>query len=310
VHRAFTSAVGAGDTTTPGWAAESASLRGITSEFIENVTRLTVLGQLDYVRVPFLTRTLVETGAFAADWVAQGQPIPMSRATLAAPTMLQMKKVGVLVPFTGELFESWSAATQANLLDSITRAVVFAMNYALLDPSYGETLTRPASVTNGIAPTQSTGSTAAQVTADLKALLAAFSDFSRVLIAMSPSSALHLSQLLTTGGVNAFPAMSVTGGSIWGVPVAVTHAAAQLGSPGSNLVVAIDGRRILVADDGVITAEGSTQAALQFSDTPSGGPTSAVSLYQTNTRALRLIRYLNYERASAGAVAWFPTTGY
>jgi hypothetical protein len=104
--------------------------------------------------------------------------------------------------------------------------------------------------------------------------------------------------------------MRLNGGSIWGVPVAVTHAAAQVGSPGSNFIVAIDGGRILLADDGVIVADASKASAMQFSDTPSGGPTSVVSLFQTSTRVLRLMRYLNYERASSGAVAWFPTTGY
>jgi hypothetical protein len=195
-------------------------------------------------------------------------------------------------------------------LDSITRAVLFAMDASLLDPSYGETVERPASLTNGISPSQSTGATDAQIRADLKVLLSGFSDFSRVVIAMSPASALHLSQLLTAGNAFAFPDVKVNGGSIWGVPVVTTTAAALVASPASNFIVAIDGARVLVVDDGLVTAEASTAASLQFSDTPSAGPTSLVSLFQTGTRALRLMRYLNYQRASAAAVRWFPTTGY
>jgi HK97 family phage major capsid protein len=309
IERVLMSAVAAGDTTSAGWASELAPYRGLSAGFVENITRLSVLGKIPYVRVPPLTRTLVITSPFSAAWVQAGQPIPFSKAALSQTAIFQEKKVGVIVPFDEELFRVWSAAVEANFRESVTKAVNY-MDFALLDPAFGETSQMPASLTNGIAPTQSTGGTDAQIRADLKALLSGFSDFSRVVIVMSPASALHLSQLLTAGNALAFPQMGANGGSIWNIPVVTTTAAAQVGSPGSNFIVAIDGARVLVVDDGIITAEASTAASLQFSDTPSGGPTNTVSLYQTSTRALRLLRYLNYQRASSGAVRWFPTTAY
>jgi HK97 family phage major capsid protein len=227
--------------------------------------------------------------------------------------MLQMKKVSALVGFTDEIFETWSTATEGNIRASVERAVRYAMDFSLLDPSITETPDRPASLTNGIAPTQSTGSSAAQALADFNALLGSLivtkgADASRVLIAMSPVTALYLSQVLTAAGAFAFPGVNAsTGGSILGFPVALAHAAAQVGSPSSNFITGIDCSKILVADDGLIVADASTATSLQFSDAPSAGPASLVSLFQSHTRALRLQRYLNYQRATANAVAWFPT---
>jgi capsid protein len=311
VERVLMAAVAAGDTTSAAWASELSAYAGLTRDWVFNVTQQTILGKLNYTRVPVDKKVIVETGAFSAGWVAAGAPIPMSKAALSTPAMLQPKKVGAIVPFTDEAFESWSPAVEANVQASISRAVRYAMDFSLLDPSVTETAARPASLTNGIAPTQSTGPSAAQALADFNAMLGSLlvskgADPSRVLIAMAPSTALFLSQLLTTGGTFAFPDLNAaTGGSVLGFPVAIAGDAAQVGSPASNFVVAIDGSKVLVADDGLITVEASTATALQFSDTPSGGPTSLVSLFQTHTRALRLVRYLNYQRASTGAVAWF-----
>ncbi len=310
VERVLRSAMEAGTTTSPAWASELSAYTSLTREWIDAVTRLSVIGKLNAIRVPFRTRTIVETGAFSAGWVAEGEPIPFSRATLGATATLPEMKIGVLVPFTDELFASWSPAVLGNMRNSIERAVLYAMDFCLLDPSITATDSRPASLTFGITPTQSTGSSDAQAAADLAAMLQALvdggSDLSRVLIVMAPSSALYLSRLLTTAGTYAFPEMNATGGSIWGIPVAVATAAAQPGSPSSNFVVAIDAGKVLVADDGLILADASTASALQFDDAPSSAPTSMVALFQTGTRALRLMRYLNYERASDSACAWFP----
>ena len=304
------SAVPGGTTTDPGWASELTPYAGLTRDWIELVTRQTLLGKIPYVRVPFLTKTAVEATPFHATWVAAGEPIPVSRAFMSATAMLQTKKVGTLVPFTEEVFQAWSPATQANVLNAITRAAIYASDFAALDPSVTETAARPASLTAGISPGPSTRSSATQVIADVKAMLQALvdggSDLSRVVIAMSPSSALHLSSLYTTNGDRAFPELQVTGGFIWGVPVAVTSAAVQIGSPATHIVAAIDGAKILVADDGLVLFDASNVTALQMDDAPSGAA-SQVSMFQTSCRVVRIIRYMNFQRASDTAVAWFAT---
>src|SRR5258706_1196417 len=117
-------AVAAGTTVDAGWASELAPYRGLTREYVDEVARLSLFGKIPFVRVPFLTKTIVETSPYSAAWVAAGGPIPMSRATLSTPAMLPSKHVGALVPFTNEAFQVWSTAVETNGLPSITRAAV------------------------------------------------------------------------------------------------------------------------------------------------------------------------------------------
>jgi len=312
VSRVFATAIPSADTSTAGWASELA-YAGLASDWVSTVSPTTLLGKLDYVRVPFMIKAIVNTGDPSAAWVQAGEPIPISKGAFTLADALYAKKVATIIPFTAELFDSWAPATLANLRDTVNRAVRLAADYALLNPDQAATDSTPASLTNGIAMGQSTGASAAQAIADIKAMLQTLidggSDLSRVIIAMAPSTALHLSQLLTTGGSYAFPSLGPRGGFIWTVPVAVSKAARLLGSPAANIVAALDGERILVADDGVAEIDVSSGTTLQLSDAPATGPQNQTSLFQTHSKALRIVLHRNYQRANATAVAWFAA-GY
>lgn len=316
LERVLMAAVAVGTTTTAGWAQELSPYAGLTQEWVKSITAKTILGQLPYLRVPFRTSTIADVSPGSAAWVAEGMPIPASKMNLTKTAALDMKKVCALVPVTDELLESWGAAVQANLEDLISRTVRYAIDRSLLDPDQGVTTARPASLTNGIAAGQSTGSTAAQALADFKAMLTGpltgTQDPSRVVIVMPPTSALFLSQLLTTGGSFAFPQLGALGGAISGVPVIVSPAAAMIGSPNSNIVAAVDASRVIVADEGLMLVDVASAAAIELKDDPTntgvGGTvaTSMVSMFQTHTKLLRISLYKNFIRANASAVSWFP----
>ncbi|MGE0875666.1 MAG: phage major capsid protein [Burkholderiales bacterium] len=310
LEQVLLSAIATGTTTSAGWAQELAPYGALTATWCKSVTAKTVLGQLDFLRAPFLTKTICDVTPGAASWVAEGQPIPMSSLSLTATDALEPKRVSALVPVTEELLQSWTPAVEANLSDLVSRVVRYTIDRSLLDPDSSVTAARPASLTFGLTPTQSTGSSAAQALADIAALLDVVltdtQDTARVVIVMSPKTALHLSQLLTTGNTFAFPHLGARGGEIFGVPVIVSPAAGALGSPAANVVAAIDAARIVVADDGLMLAAASDTASLSFTDAPAGAE-SQVSLFQTGTSALRVTLFKNFVRANSTAVAWFPT---
>jgi len=67
----------------------------------------------------------------------------------------------------------------------------------------------------------------------------------------------------------------------------------------SDLVILVNASDILLADDGVVTVDASREAAIQMDDAPtnnSGTGTGAamVSMFQTNSVALRAERYINW----------------
>jgi hypothetical protein len=103
------------------------------------------------------------------------------------------------------------------------------------------------------------------------------------------------------------------------VPVRVSQYLAHNGGSGGAILALIDEAEIFLADDGSVTVDASEQASIEMSDTPAGSsnPTVAassvnlVSMWQTNSIALRAERFIWWGKRRAGAAQWidgFPTS--
>ncbi len=251
VVRATKAAISAIDTTSPGFT-NDISWRGISGEILSLVATKTVLGRLKGMRrVPFSVPVLTELSPATAQWVRQGGAKPLSTFALNSTT-LQVSKIAAMAVFSNELADEFSAATLQSIVDNVVASVSKFADEAFLDPNLaaiaGE---RPASITFGITPTASSGSSASAISADLRdalgRMISAGSDLSGVVIVVHPSSAVYLSSLLTAGGDPAFPGMGVgtsAPGLIWGIPVLVSLAAETFGSPNQRSIILIDARKI------------------------------------------------------------------
>jgi len=307
VTRVTKAAVSALGTTSAGFA-DDATWQSMSREFVSLVNERTVYGQLQNKmrRVPFNTRTLTQLAPADASWVGEAKPKPMSALTLDTVTM-PLAKVVSLVVFSEELSQTWSRAAEKNILDSIIASVARFVDSAFLNPLTAALAgTNPASVTYGLTTTPSSGSSAAQISADLRAMLdrmvATGSDLSAVVLVLHPTSALYMSGLLTSGGNLLFPNLGAVGGEIWKLPVLTSRAAGDWNSPTERMIVAIDARGILYADDGKVSIDASRQASLQFVSDPATGATALVSLWQTNHVALRVEKFVAWLRADSNAV--------
>ena len=208
----------------------------------------------------------------------------------------------------------WAPGTRENLDAVLTRAVIRGMDAAALDPdSAAVTDERPASLLNGVAPIAQLGSTVStvlgQVQDMLEALVDGGSDLDSAVFGMHPYEAIRLSSLVTTEGVRAFPELTAVGGSILGIPAVVSIGCVRSGSPSERIFCVVDGAQILVADDNGVEVSASNVASLQMDSTTTqdardGTGTATVSLFQTNTTAVRIGRTINWERAQDAAVAW------
>lgn len=83
---------------------------------------------------------------------------------------------------------------------------------------------------------------------------------------MHPSTCLTLSMLQGSNANAVFPQLAATGGAIVGIPVFVTASAQRSGSPPEKLVVAVDGAKVVYADDGGGNVAASNVATLQADD--------------------------------------------
>jgi HK97 family phage major capsid protein len=121
---------------------------------------------------------------------------------------------------------------------------------------------------------------------------------------MTPRTAIYLSTLLTAGNVPMWPDIGPRGGTWFGLPVVVSAGVPiEVGSPTSSIIVLVDASEIFLADDDVITLDVSNNAALQMDSAPSTGAQNTVSMWQTDSVALRANRFCNWTRRSdAGAI--------
>src|SRR5690606_10658001 len=132
------------------------------------VRPLTIIGRLQGVkRVPFYSRLIGMSAGTSAYWIGHGVAAPLSRVTFSAPEALSRKKVGALLVTTNEFLRDGAPMAERALVADLARAVAQAVDAAFIDVSGTGSDQVPASITSSGASTVSTGSTLAQVDADL-----------------------------------------------------------------------------------------------------------------------------------------------
>jgi len=120
---------------------------------------------------------------------------------------------------------------------------------------------------------------------------------SALAIVVNAQTAASLS-VKSASGQLAFPDMTPRGGTIAGIPVLVAERVTG-DSPDGVLLVDASG---LVLADGGLTFDASEQAALVMDTDPATGAQQLVSMFQTNSVALRLERTFGFQRARDNAV--------
>ena len=311
-------AVDASDTTTSGGGSELADFYTLTSEWIRAFSARTLVGQLNYVRVPFQTRTILATEVAAAAFVQQGGAIPVVAGSTSDTDTLDRTKLACIAVVTDELVKLWRPGASQQLENILAASLERGTDNAFLSETAAVSGERPAGVLASVDPlglmTNSAASATSAVATILQAQVDAGSDLDRVLIVTHPSTALSMSLMKNADGGSAFPALGATGGTIVGIPVATSVSCSRSGSPSEKIIAAIDGGKICVADDSVAAISTSRVADLQMDSAPSGSSTnpatstSVVSMFMASSVAIKLTRTINWQRASTDAVSWMTST--
>lgn len=272
-------------------------------DFSSAVRPRTVLGRLPgVVRVPFLARIVTGISGVTAGFVGRGKPIPVSAADLDGQT-LGYKKVAGIVVIADELVQSSRPQSDVALNADMVGATAQGIDMAFLNPANGGDDDTPAAVTAGVTALTSSGSTVAQIDADLRLmvqqLIAVGSTLSNAAWILRPATAVHLAGLRDSGGALAFPGVTAQGGTLLGLPVVTAGTLPDPGSPASAQIVLLDGSQVIVADEDQALFDLSKHASLQLLTNPTnsaaaGTATAMVSMYQTNSWAARAVRYINW----------------
>jgi HK97 family phage major capsid protein len=257
-------------------------------------------------RWPFRVRAPKETNAAGGGWVGMGAPIAVTQAQLST-LVLERYRAAAIVALAQELLIVGDPVAEAAVREVVAAGVGAYIDAQFLDPSVSLAAeVHPASITSGAPSVTSSGTTGDALVADLARVAdLVTTDGSGLVWFMKFSVAKKLAAKFTTAGARAFPELNVvTGGSIFGVPVLLSrNVPSALGSPTANLIILADLASIAAAadDSAEISASRVTTIAM---DTGPASPSSQVSMFQTNTLAIKAVRAVSWLRAQDNSTAY------
>jgi HK97 family phage prohead protease len=306
-------AVPAGATISGNWAA---ALIGeettAVADFVEWLRPQTILGRFGVGGVPalravmFRTPLITQTGGGQGYWVGEGKAKPLTSFDFARTTLEPLKVANICV-LTDECIRSSSPKADMIIRDSLAAALRERLDIDFIDPAKtASTGISPASITNGAENIASAGDTADDVRLDIRSLFAKFSAANNPVSSgvwiMSSNTAVALAMMTNPLGQPEFGSMTMTGGTLNGMPVLASDYV-------GDIVVLMNASDCYLADDGDIAIDASREASLEMSDAPAHDsvtptPASLVSMFQTNSVAIRAERVINWLRRRTQSVAY------
>lgn len=317
VNLRLKAAVEAGTTLDSTYAAPLVRAENFEGDFVEFLRPQTIIGKFgtDGIpalrRIPFNVRIAGQTSGGQGYWVGEGAPKPLTAFDFNA-VELRWAKVANIAVLTEELIRFSNPSAEMLVRQALADALIARLDIDFIDPAKAAVANvSPASITNGVTPIVSSGTDAEAVRTDLKALWAGYIanniNPTGAVYIMSATTALALSLMQNPLGQSEFPGLTMRGGTLLGVPVIVSEYVA--GDSSGAMVILANASDIYLADDGGVAIDASREASLQMLDNPTNNSatataTSMVSMFQTNSVALRAERYINWQKRRTQAVAY------
>ena len=296
------------------WGTELTRLDGMyTGDFIEFLHAQTLFDQLPLRVIPANVTVKGQDGAATGYWVGEAQPIPLSEQSFSTVNLRPLK-VAALAVITNELIADSSPAAEQLVRDALVMASAQRTDATFFSTTAASSNVSPAGVLNGLTAGTSAGTTAANLRADIAGLYAAFisdKNASGLVFAMNPTLYKQISLMMTDLGVPEFAGMSGTPPNLHGDRVYVGD------NVGAGDLILMKPSDIYRIGDTGIQVSISRDAAIEMSSAPNNegfGPTGAgeavVSMFQTESTAIKVVRRINYAKRRTGAVRFIGDADY
>jgi hypothetical protein len=285
-------AVAAGTTSDSAWAGPLIGFTDLVGDWFETLRNFSVVDALiaqGAKRISADVRFLLMTLAAAGGSLTEATWWPLSKMQIEGSRQGYVASLSAVV--VSDAILRFSAETAHALLAGELGASVAGASNA----------TAVTLLLDSITPSASSG----DARTDLQTLFAAINlgSRSRPLLIAAPGVVKQLAFLgASDNGAPTFPDITVpTGGMISGVPLIAVDELHARGAAGDMLFV-VDCSQV-ACDAGVLTLDVSSQATLQMSDAPNQAASNIVSMYQTNSIAIRSRRIFSLQRVRTSAVA-------
>jgi HK97 family phage major capsid protein len=273
---------------------------GVAAEAVSLMAKLSIVGAVAprCVRAPFGVRIPRDiSGAALGAFVPEGAPLPGASLAFNSLGPLAPDKIGAVIAITSELALAGTPGADAMIRTALLAGLSRKLDLVFLDPANAGAPGVPASITNGAGVHTSTGSSAAQISADLAALNA--------LVTTSGGQRVWIMPQKTFGTISGALQLQQTGAQplLWSYPVIVSDS-----SPPQ--VVLADCGGIIVSDEGGFDVDLSREATPQLDTAPPHPATAAqvlTPLWSLNQIGIRAVRVINWLRPLPNSVAYMVT---
>ncbi|TCM17217.1 HK97 family phage major capsid protein [Novosphingobium sp. PhB165] len=306
-------AVAGGGTETGEWGAELAQAdTRYTGDFIDFLYGQTVFDNLPLREVPANVHIKGQDGAANAYWVGQSKSIPVTTADFL-DVQLAAQKVAAIAVVSKELLRDSSPSAELLVRDALVQASAQRIDQTFLSADAAVPNVSPAGILFGLTALNSAGNDVDGVIADVKALYAPFlaaKNASGLQMVANESLSKSIGLMQNVMGNWAFPGITAAGGSLLGDPLV---SGSNVGA--SDLILLKPSDIYKIGDRGVEVSL-STEAAIQMDSAPNGASdtptaqTGVVSMFQTESVAIKVVRPLNYAKRRASAVSYIGDADY
>ncbi|WGM01778.1 phage major capsid protein [Arsenophonus nasoniae] len=314
IQNVLKAAVSAGTTTDPVWAGALVDYQNFAGDFIEYLRPKTIIGQFGngnipaLFNVPFNIRIPGQISGGNGYWVGQAAPKPLTKFDFKSVT-LGFAKVANIAVLTDELVRFSNPSADLLVRNALASAIIERIDIDFIDPTKAEVAeVSPASITNDVTAIKSTGNPEVDVELLFEAFIKANLTPTNGVWLMSSMTALALSKMKNPLGQKMYPELTLLGGTFQGLPAIVSQYI------GTNLIL-VNSSDIYLADDGQVVIEASREASLEMEGQPTnnsktGKGAQLVSMFQTNSVAIRAERFINWRKRRTEAVAYVSDVNY
>ncbi|MEM9388352.1 MAG: phage major capsid protein [Pseudomonadota bacterium] len=307
-------AVEGGGSGTGEWGSELVTANNrFTGDFIEYLNSVTVFNQLPLREVPANVTIKGQDGAGTGYWVGESKAIPVTAMDFDDVTLKPLKAAALAV-VSNELLRDSSPAAEALVRDALVEAASQRIDNTFLSDVAEVTDVSPAGLLNGLTAITSSGTDGDALRNDIKALYAPFitaKNASGLVLVMPPVLAKAISLMTNDLNQFEFAELNTDGGMLLGDRVVTGDNVA------TDRMILLKPSDIYKIGDGGIQVSMSRDAMIEMDTAPTGdtqAPTAAsanmVSMFQSESTAIKVVRSLNFAKRRASAVAYLTGANY
>jgi HK97 family phage major capsid protein len=306
--------VAGGGATSGSWGAElvQANTR-FTGDFIEYLKAMTVYDRLPLREIPANVQVKGQDGTATGYWVGEGKAIPASTGDFSAVSLTPLK-VAALAVVSNELLRDSSPAAEMLVRDALAYASGQRIDITFLSATAASSGVSPAGMLNGVSAITSAGDNSDGLRTDIKSLYAPFitaKNATGLQFVMNPALAKSVQLMRSTLGLVEFPGVTQNGGTLEGDPLVTGD------NVGSGHLILLKPSDIYRIGDSGVEVSISRDASIEMSTAPTGAeltPTAAsqaiVSMFQSESTAIKVVRSINFAKRRTGVVQYVSGAEY